>query len=135
MQRVDLSLHNDLSCGGDNVYIELHQGEISCRTSHKRHFDRGITLSWTGSDIGTCLGKDFNVEQESLNFKIRSTSGDDFCPHTLTISMDNGYSYKRTGLDDWVDKNKGNHNRIAPRISVKSVGESILIYVYITQKL
>jgi len=121
VQRLDLSLHNDLNCGGDNIYIELSQGEISCETLHKNDFDRGVILSWTGSSLGTCLGKDFNVEQNSLNFKIRSTSGDDFCPNSLTISMDNGYSFKRTGLDDWVDKDKGNQNRIAPRISVGSV--------------
>ena len=122
MQRLDLSLHNDLNCGGDNIYIELSQGEITCETLHKNDFDRGVILSWTGSSLGTCLGKDFNVEQNSLNFKIRSTSGDDFCPKSLTISMDNGYSYERTGWNDWVDKDKGDHNRIAPRV----VGELIL---------
>ena len=123
MERVELWLHNDLNCGGENVYVEIRQGNISCVTGNKVDFDRGTLLSWTGSALnGTCLGKYFNVEQEHLDFKIRSTSGDDFCPKSLTITMDNGYSYERTGLNDWVDKDKGEHNRIAPRI----VGESIL---------
>ena len=126
MKRVDLSLHNNYNCGGDDVYIELIQGEISCEISHKIDFDLGTILSWNGSALGTCLGKDFNVEQYGLNFKIRSTSGEDLCPKSLTISMDNGYSYKKTGMNDWVDKDKGDQNRIAPRISVKSVGKSIL---------
>ena len=110
-----MSLHNDLWCGGDNVYIELRQGEISCRTSHKRNFDRGIILSWSGSDLGTCLGKEFHGDV--LYFRVRSTSGDEFCPKSLTVSMDKGDLYERTGLNDWVDKTKGYQKRVAPRIS------------------
>ena len=103
VQRVDFSIHNDLNCGGSNVYIEVSQGEISCKTQLKFDFNRGVILSWTGSALGTCFRKEFNTEQEGLYFKIRSTSGDDFCPKNLTISMDNGYSYERIGLDDWFE--------------------------------
>ena len=117
VQKVDLSLHNHLNCGGSNSYIELIEGEISCRTSHKVDFDRGTILSWTGSALGTCLGKDFHAKKDSINFKVRSTSGDEFCPKSLTVSMDNRDLYEKTGLNDWVGKNKGNQNRDAPRIS------------------
>ena len=130
VQKVDLSLHNHLNCGGSNTYIELIENEISCETSHKVDFDRGTILSWTGSALGTCFGKDFHAEKESLNFKVRSTSDDDFCPKSLTISMDNGDLYKRTGLDDWVDKSKGYHNRIAPRISAKHIS-GIVDFLYL----
>lgn len=90
---MDLSIHNHLSCGGDNVYIELNQGQIVCQTQHKWNFDRGTTLSWTGYQVRKCFGKDFSVDKESIiNFKIRSTSGDDFCPHSLSILWTMGIS-------------------------------------------
>ena len=113
---VELWLHNHLDCGGENVYIELSQGEISCETSYKVAFSRGAILSWTGPELETCLGKDFNIEQDHLYFKLRSASADDFCPKILTISLDNGYSFKRTGMIDWVDRHKGHRNRIAKRV-------------------
>ena len=126
---MELWLHNNLNCGGENVYVEIRQGNISCVTGNKVDFDRGTLLSWTGSALnGTCLGKYFNVDQEHLDFKIRSTSGDDFCPKSLTISMDNGYSYERTGMDDWVDK-YSYYNRTATR-----VGESLTL-MYFTKNL
>ena len=110
-----MSLHNDLYCGGSNTYIELIEDGISCETSHKVHFDRGAILSWSGSALGTCLGKDFHGD--ALYFRVRSTSGDEFCPKSLTVTMDNRDLYEKTGLNDWVGKNKGNQNRDAPRIS------------------
>ena len=66
---MDLSIHNDVSCGGDNVYVELNQGIISCKTENKVDFDRGINLSWTGPALGTCLERVFNVEQQHFNFR------------------------------------------------------------------
>ena len=118
---MNLSLHDDVNCGGSNVYIELIEGEISCKTLPKVNFDRGTILSWTGNDLGTCLGKLFHYKKLSFNFKVRSTSGDDFCPKSLSISMDNGDAYEKTDMEDWVDKTKGGHTRIAPIISAKQV--------------
>ena len=40
--------------------------------------------------------------------------------------MNNGYSYERTGMNDWVDKNKRNHNRIADRIESTTIETNIL---------
>ena len=121
VQNLDFSLLNDHRCGGQNVYIELNQGDILCETSHKVDFNRGTTLSWSGPDLGTCHGKYFDVTQKNLNFKIRSTSQNDFCPGSLTISTDNGYSYRNQISID--DRAYGNHNRIATRSSVNSLGE------------
>ena len=90
---MDLSLHNDLYCGGSNAYIELIEDDISCETSHKVDFDRGTILSWRGSALGTCLEKDFHGKKEGLYFRVKSTSGDEFCPKSLTIFMDNGDKY------------------------------------------
>ena len=121
-----MSLHNDLYCGGSNAYIELIEDGISCETSHKVHFYRGAILSWSGSALGTCLGKDFNGAKDGLYFKVRSTSGDEFCPKSLTVSMDKGDLYERTGLNDWVDKTKGYQKRVAPRISGIDQGTKII---------
>lgn len=116
MVSLDLYIGHGLSCGGNNVYIELNQGQKRCRTAHKWHFYRGDVLSWTGYGVNNCLRTDFNVDKDIINFKIRSTDGNDFCPKSLSIVMDSGDVYMNDNMNGWVDKNHGNFNRVATRI-------------------
>ena len=125
MEKLELSLHGDNFCGGDDVYIELIQNSKSCTTRKHGDFDKGDIISWTGSKLGSCLKKEFDIENDQIDFKVRSTYGNDFCPKILEISMNNTVKgikrevvYKSSGvMDDWVDKNKGGHQRSTKRIT------------------
>ena len=129
-----MSLHGDNFCGGDDVYIELIQNSKSCTTRKHGDFDKGDIISWTGSKLGSCLKKEFDIENDQIDFKVRSTYGNDFCPKILEIRMNNTVKeitrkvvgkgskrevvYKSSGvMDDWVDKNKGGHQRSTKRIT------------------
>merc|ERR1719270_560250 len=124
ISKIELDQHSDLQCSGTNVYIELlqdHNGEIKdkteCKTSHINNFSKGIILSWTGSELGSCATEEFDVLNDNIHFQVRSTSGDDFCPKVLTITTVDGYKYKSEKMEDWVDKSKGDHLRQAKRTS------------------
>ena len=109
MERVELSIHKTTNCGGYSAYIELLQNSTSCQTKDIGEFYKGSTLVWTDSTLGTCLGKKFDFLNVEMNFKTLSNDGDDYCPKTLTITMSNGYEYKKEGMNDWVDNGKNNH--------------------------
>ena len=60
---------------------------------------------------------------DQINFKVKSTYGNDFCPKTLKINVNNTVKgitreviYKSDGLmNDWVDKDQGGHLRSTKR--------------------
>ena len=120
-----MSLHGDNFCGGKDVYIELIQNSKSCTTGKHGDFDKGDIISWTGSKLGSCLKKEFDIENDQIDFKVRSTYGNDFCPKILEISMNNTVKgitrevvFKSCGLmNDWVDKGKGGYIRSTKRIT------------------
>jgi hypothetical protein len=123
VEKLDLSLHGDNFCGGSDVYIELIQGSNSCSTRKHGDFDKGVIISWTGNKLGSCLKREFDIENDKISFKVKSTYGNDFCPKTLQINMINTVKgitreviYDSDGLmNDWVDKNKGGHIRFTKR--------------------
>ena len=84
---------------------------------HINDFKKGTVLTWTGTQLGSCATEEFDVKNDLIQFKVRSTDGDDFCPKTLTITTDDGYEYKSGEMNDWVDKEKGDHLRPANRTS------------------
>ena len=98
-----LSIRDEHWGGGENVFIQLNNDETSCETSHKPPFWRGDKLTWTGSEFGTCDGLVFNIKKTWLGFKLRTTDGDKFAPETLTVIMNNGFVYEKTGMNDWVN--------------------------------
>ena len=112
---MDLTIHADSYCGGYDVYLELIQGRTTCQTSTKRNFDSGATLSWAGSQLGSCVDKLFDSNRDEINFKIRSTGGDDFCPNSLTITLKDTKTYENRGMDDKVDNKMGSELRTAKR--------------------
>ena len=122
VEELKLSIYGAIyhTCGGKSVYLELLEGQTSCTTSIKEDFAAGSTLSWSGDQLGSCAGKLFNVQLDVLNFKLRSTDGDDFCPKTLVIKLyDNGgkiYRYKADGMNDWVSKDVNDHIRTATKL-------------------
>ena len=59
--------------------------------------------------------KFFYDHSDEINFKIRSTSGDDFCPNSFTITMKDGKKYENRGMNDKVDNKKGKKLRTAKR--------------------
>ena len=117
VEKIELSTHSNSQCGGNSAYIELVQDSTSCKTKDAGAFNKGTLLVWTTSMLDTCLGKEFDVLNDEINFKTMSNDGDDYCPKTLTITMSNGYAYKKDGIRDWVDNGKNNHLQSAKRIS------------------
>ena len=107
------------TCGGKSVYLELLEGQTSCTTSTQEDFHGGVTLSWREDQLGSCAGKLFDVQLDELNFKLRSTDVDDFCPKTLVITLydnvGNIYRYKADGMNDWVSKDVNDHIRTATK--------------------
>ena len=114
-----MSTHSNSQCGGNSAYVELVQDSTSCKTKDAGEFNKGTTLEWTASTLDTCLGKEFDVLNDEIKFKTMSNDGNDYCPKTLTITMNNGYSYKKDGIIDWVDDGKNNHLQSAKRTSGK----------------
>jgi len=108
------------TCGGKGAYLELLEGQTSCTTSIKESFLAGVTLSWSGDQLGSCVGKLFNVQLDELNFRLRSTDTDDFCPKTLVITLYDKvgkiYRYKADGMNDWVSKDVNNYIRTATKL-------------------
>ena len=115
-----MSTHSNSQCGGNSAYVELVQDSTSCKTKDKGEFDKGTTLVWTTSSLETCVGKEFDVLNDEIKFKTMSNDGNDYCPKTLTITMNNGYAYKKEGIIDWVDDGKNNHLRSAKRTGMYS---------------
>ena len=77
-----------------------------------------LPLVWQDSSLNTCLGKEFNVLKQKINFKTGSNDGDDYWPDDLTITMENDEKYEKKGMSGWVDNYKNNHFRIALKTSV-----------------
>ena len=122
VEELKLSIYGAIyhTCGGKSVYLELLEGQTSCTTSTKEDFHGGVTLTWSSDQLGSCAGKLFDVQLDVLNFKLKSTDGDDFCPKTLVIKLyDNGgkiYRYKADGMNDWVSKDVNDHIRTATKL-------------------
>ena len=122
VEELKLSIYGAIyhTCGGKSVYLELLEGQTSCTTSTKEDFHGGVTLTWSSDQLGSCAGKLFDVQLDVLNFKLKSTDGDDFCPKTLVIKLyDNGgkiYRYKADGMNDWVSKDVNDHIRTAIKL-------------------
>ena len=113
VQKVELSIHNSSSCGGNSACIELLQDSISCKTKDKGVFAKGDVLVWKYSTLGTCLGKEFDVLNDEIRFETKSN--DLYCPKTLTITMNNGDEYKKEGMNinSWIGGRKNQLIQIA----------------------
>ena len=119
LEKITLSTHDTSQCGGNSAFIELLQDSISCKTKDIGEFGSGTTLVWAASNLDTCCEQEFDVFNDEINFKTMSNDGNDYCPKTLTITMNNGYAYKKEGIIDWVDNGKNNHLQSAKRTSGK----------------
>ena len=103
------------------TYIELIQEETTCKTSTKKDFYKGAKFSWTGAELGSCVDIPFFYDNrdkdnsDEINFKIRSTGGDDFCPNSFAITMKDGKKYENRGMNDMVDIHMGSELRTAKR--------------------
>ena len=113
MEKVELSIQDSSSCGGNSAYIELLQDSISCKTKDNGVFVKGDVLVWKDSTLGTCLGKEFDVLNDEIRFETKSY--DLYCPKTLTITMNNGNEYKKEGMNinSWIGGRKNQLIQIA----------------------
>ena len=120
VERVELTIHKSSSCGGNSAYIELLHNSTPCQTKDIGKFYKGSTLVWTASTLYTCQGKEFDVLNDVIGFKTMSNDINDYCPKTLTITMSNGYEYKKEGMIE-VDNGKNNQFRSAKRTLSKYI--------------
>ena len=113
VQKIELSIHDSSSCGGNSAYIELLQDSISCKTKDNGVFVKGDVLVWKDSTLGTCFGKEFDVLNDEIRFETKSN--DLYCPKTLTITMNNGDEYKKEGMNinSWIGGRKNQLIQIA----------------------
>ena len=114
IKEVVLFLHIDHYCGGNNIYIEIVQDGTFCITQNQNVF-RGTSATWTKYQLGSCFEKDFNIWQDNLYFRVRTTDSNDFCPRNLTITLNNA-KYQSDLMTDWVDNKKGGELRTARKI-------------------
>ena len=62
IQKLELSIYSDLSCGGEDVFIKLLQDETTCTTQKHGDFDKGAIVSWTGTKLRSCSNNKFDIE-------------------------------------------------------------------------
>ena len=114
-----LSIKNDEKCSGSRVLIDIPEDHShGCTTRDKGSFGKGSTLIWTkdeDNELEQCANMDFDPLNDEIFFKIRSNSGDDFCPKRLTLTMSDSQEYKSDVINDFVSKSKGNKERIAKK--------------------
>ena len=90
MESVTLTIDDGDGCGGYYVHIEASQNNVSCETkitTKSSSFSAGDVLKWTNEDLGACNHTKFIKASSEINFKLKTTSGDDFCPENITIFM------------------------------------------------
>ena len=75
---------------------------------------KGTTVSWIGTQLGNCSFEEFNTETEVVFFRVKSYSGDDFCPKNLSITIKNA-KFESDEMNDWVDQSKGGYLRTASK--------------------
>ena len=109
MDSIILTIRPDEGCGGSDVWIEVSQNEISCKTNitaKSASFFAGDVLQWKNGDLGTCKHTKFFTEASEIHYNLLSTtSPDQFCPGNITIFMkdSNGiltHKYFKSGHGD-----------------------------------
>ena len=98
---VKMELHGEWNyCGGDDLQIHLIQGGRECKTNVIDNPTLGESY-WFG--LGSCKSTAFHVDNPTMNFKMITTTGDDFCPKFLTIYMNGGAKFKSSQMNHWHD--------------------------------
>ena len=113
MLRFDLSLHSNKYCSGKQVYLEIGEDNKMCQ-SLPIDAKKGTIVSWIGTQLGNCSFEEFNAEADMVFFRVKSYSGDDFCPKNLSITMKNA-KFESDQMNDWVDQSKGGYLRAATK--------------------
>ena len=124
LESVTLSIRNQTSCGGKQVYIKLYKnsenwppGENFC-TTENLDFSDGTNRSWIRKSLGRCEDNFFNSTKDTIEFNFNSTEIlDIFCPKVLTIKLKNGMVYSNSHeMNDWFSPKKSGDNRIAKKL-------------------
>ena len=124
VKSVSLELYNNYNAGGKEIFIEIVQGQISCKVKKVSSISRGETKTWRDeSDLGTCNTTTFDISESQINFKTITThsnffESDDFKPKRVTIKIGNS-TFKSDVINDWVDVGKG----LDLRRATKSIGK------------
>ena len=104
VKNVKIELHGGWNyCGGDDLQIHLIQGARECKTNVIYDPTLGETYLF---EHGTCKHTAFHVDNPTMNFKMITTTYDDFCPRFVTIYMNGGAKFRSRELDHWHDIQK-----------------------------
>ena len=110
-----LSIHSGEDCGGYYVHIEIIlDGKVICKTKSSNSFRAGTSLGWQSLGLGSCEEKEFNINSNTIKFKVKTThssifQNDDFCPKKLTIDMSSNRKFESDIMLEWVDKVKNSN--------------------------
>ena len=110
IRNLTLTSHSGIGCGGYNVWIEINVGEITCNTSAISEFSAGNTLLWLGEYLGSCRNLEFDINLDEINFKIKSSNNDDFCPKYFFSFMNHGVTFKSPKMFRPYDGDKNGRN-------------------------
>ena len=110
IRNLTLTTHSGIGCGGYNVSLEVNVGKITCNTSVIPGFYAGNNLLWLGEYLGSCRNLEFDIGLKEVSFKIKSTSGDDFCPEYFFAFMNHGVTFKSPIMFHDYDGDKNGRN-------------------------
>ena len=104
-----LSIHSGEDCGGYYVHIEIIlDGKVICETKSSNSFRAGTSLEWHSLGLGSCKEKEFDINSNTIKFKVKTThssifQNDDFCPKMLMINMSSDRKFESDIMMEWVD--------------------------------
>ena len=99
VKNVTIELHGEWNyCGGYDLQLHLIQGARECKTNVIDETTLGET-HWF--ELGTCKRTAFLVDNPTIDFKMITTTSDNFCPRFVTIYMNGGAKFRSRQLDHW----------------------------------
>ena len=138
-----MELSDVSKAGGNDIFIEIVQSNRSCQVKKIARINKSETKKWsTESELGTCFGASFDIDQPEIKFRLRTTHGtalwsNDFMPKIVTITIGRTV-FKSQEMNDWIDSAKGSMLRnaaITKGITYKKksmkikLGELVLAYL------
>ena len=105
--KIEMTSWDNINCGGyPSVKVENPDG-THCETTEKA-MHAGDTLVWSEGQGLKPSCSDMVVTLDSTLY-IQTSSGNDFCPKSVSITPLEGPEYMTSEISDWYDKDKTNN--------------------------
>ena len=108
LKSIALISWDDYDCGGwPSIKLENPDG-THCETE-ERSLAAGATLLWSFyEDYDSCWN--MSVTENTILY-IKTSSGNDFCPKRILVTLVNGPAYITNEISEWYDKDKTNNKK------------------------